>query len=62
MIENLIREKHSGGLARNFGVDKTYEQLSHFYFWPKMRSKVEKYVKNCKICQYAKGRSQNPGL
>ena len=27
-----------------------------------MRSEVEKYVKNCKICQYAKRKSQNIGL
>ena len=27
-----------------------------------MGSEVEKYVKNCKVCQYAKGRSQNTGL
>ena len=43
MRENLITEKHSGGHGGNFGVDKTYEQLSHFYFWPKMRSEVERY-------------------
>ena len=62
MRENLIKEKHSGGLGGHFGVDKTFEKLSHLYFWPKMRSEVEKYVKNCKVCQYAKGSSQNTGL
>eukprot|EP00253_Pinus_taeda_P011532 PITA_11532 len=36
MRENIIREKHSGGLAGHFGIDKTLEQLSHFYFWPRM--------------------------
>lgn len=36
MRENLVREKHSGGLAGHFGIDKTLEQLGHFYFWPKM--------------------------
>ena len=36
--ENIVKEKHSGGLARHFGTDKTYEQLSHFYYWPKMRT------------------------
>ena len=44
MREKLINEKHSGGLGGHFGVDKTYEQLNHFYFWPKMRFEVEKYV------------------
>ena len=62
MRENLIQEKHNGGMAGHFGSDKTYGQLSHFYFWPKMRSQVEKFVSRCRICQHAKGRSQNTGL
>ena len=62
MRENFIKEKHSGGLGGHFGADKTYEQLNWFYFWPKMTVEVEKYVKNCKLHQYAKGRSQNTGL
>ena len=62
MWENLIKEKHSGGLAGHFGANKTFEQLSHFYFWPKMRFEVEKYVKNCKVCQYANRRSHNECL
>lgn len=57
MRENLIKEKHSGGLVGHFGMDKTYEQLNIFYLWLKMRSEVEKYVKTCKVCEYAKGRS-----
>lgn len=62
MRENLIKEKHNGGLGGYFGADKTYEQLNRFYFWSKMRSEVEKYVKNCKVCQYAQRRSQNAGV
>ena len=37
MRENLVQEKHNGGLGGHFGVEKTLGQLSHFYFWPKMR-------------------------
>jgi len=62
MRENLIREKHSGGLAGHFGTDKTLEQLGHFYYWPKMSRDVQRYVTRCKICQLAKGHSQNTGL
>ena len=32
MRENIIREKHSGGLAGHFSIDKTLEQLGHFYY------------------------------
>ena len=62
MRENLIQEKYNGGLAGHFGIDKIVGQLSHYYFWPKMRAAVEKYVKRCTICQHVKGRSQNTGL
>ena len=62
MQENLIKEKHSGGLSGHFGYDKTLEQLKHFYFWPRMRIDVHKFVDKCTICQHAKGKSQNTGL
>ena len=31
MKENLIKEKHNGGLGEHFGAYKTYEQLNRFY-------------------------------
>ena len=36
MRENLIQEKHSGGLSGHFGQDKTFALVSNFYFFPKM--------------------------
>ena len=62
MRENLLKEKHSGGLAGHFGQDKTLAQLQEFYYWSHMQTYVNKFVERCKICQYAKGRSQNIGL
>ena len=62
MTENIIQEKHNRGMVDHFESDKTYGQLSHFYFWPRIRYEVEKYVSRCRICQHAKGRSQNKGL
>eukprot|EP00253_Pinus_taeda_P030068 PITA_30068 len=62
MRENLIQEKHNGGLAGNFGIDKTLDQFSHFYYWPKMRRDVQRFVTRCKVRQLAKGHSQNIGL
>ena len=34
--ENLIKEKHSGGMAGHFGRDKTIDILREHYFWPQM--------------------------
>jgi hypothetical protein len=31
MRDNLLKEKHSGGLVGHFGHDKTYAQLSYSY-------------------------------
>ena len=57
MRENLVQEKHNGGMDGHFGIDKTLGQLIHFYFWPNMKAYVQRYMNKCKICQYAKHRS-----
>eukprot|EP00253_Pinus_taeda_P021142 PITA_21142 len=45
MRENIIQEKHNGGLAGHFGIDKTVAQVQHFYFWPKLQRDVQRDVK-----------------
>jgi hypothetical protein len=62
MRENLLKEKHSGGLAGHFGHDKTFTKLSESYFWPGMRSEVKRFIDRCRICQHSKGRKQNAGF
>jgi len=34
MKENMIKNKHIGGLSGHFGQDKTFSQINSFYFWP----------------------------
>ena len=62
MWDNLLKEKHSGGLAGHFGHEKTFAQLNSLYYWPCMREDVNKFVDRCNICQHAKGKRQNIGL
>jgi hypothetical protein len=38
MKDNLLKEKHNGGLAGHFGHDKTFAQLRSSYYWPGMRT------------------------
>jgi hypothetical protein len=59
MRENLLKEKHSGGLAGHFGHDKTFVKLNESYFWPGMLADVKRFVDRCRICQHSKGRKQN---
>jgi hypothetical protein len=62
MRENLVKEKHSGGLAGHFGHEKTFAKLSESYFWPGMHAKVKRFVDRCRICQHLKGQKQNVGF
>jgi hypothetical protein len=62
MRENLLKEKHSGGLAGHFSHDKTFAQLNSLYYWPWIRTDVNKFVNRCRICQHAKGKRQNTRL
>ena len=50
MRENLIEEKHNGVMASHIGSEKNFKKLGHFYFWPRMRSKVENFVSRCRVC------------
>jgi hypothetical protein len=59
MRENLLKEKHSGGLARHFGHEKTFSKLNESYFFPGMREDVKTFVDRCRICQHSKGKRQN---
>jgi hypothetical protein len=62
MRENLLKEKHSGGLARHFGHDKTFSKLNGSYFFPGMRTDVKKFVDRYRICQHTKGKRKNTSL
>jgi hypothetical protein len=59
---NLIKELHSGGLGGHFGIDKTTTLVKERYFWPNFNKDVRNFVEGCRICQLAKGKSQNTRL
>lgn len=58
----LIREYHTGGLARHTEHDKTITAPEGRYFWPKLKRDMAKFIKHGAICQIAKGTSQNTSL
>jgi hypothetical protein len=62
MRENLLKDKHSGGLVEHFGHDKTFSKLNGSYFCPGMRTYVKKFLDRCRICHHRKGKRQNTGL
>lgn len=48
MEENIIRMVHEK--ICHLGIDKTYDQLKKNYWFDNMKSKVEKFIKNCIRC------------
>jgi hypothetical protein len=62
MRENLLKEKHSGGLVGHFGHDKMFSKLNGSYFFPGMRTEILKFVNRCRIFQHTKGKRQNTRL
>ena len=62
MRENLLKEKHSGGLAGHFSHDKTFAQLNNLYYCPRMRTYVKNFFNRCRIFHHTKGKRQNTGL
>ena len=62
MRENLIKEKHSGGLAGHFGKDKTIALIAENYSWPQLQQDVTKFVQSYRVYQMAKEVKQNTRL
>jgi hypothetical protein len=56
MRENMLKENHSGVIAGHFGHEKMFSQLNSSYYWLGMTEEVNKFVNECKIFQYAKGK------
>ncbi|CAL9085529.1 unnamed protein product, partial [Musa textilis] len=49
--ELLVREAHSGGLMRYFGVRKTLDVLIDHFFWPRMKRDVKRLYEKCITCK-----------
>ena len=62
MRENMIQEKHNGGLLGHFEHDTTLAQVSDFYFLLGMQHDVNTFVDSCRLCQHSKGRRQRTRL
>lgn len=58
----LILELHAGGIARNFGRDKTIALVEDLFYWPSLKRDATRIVERCRTCQLAKHKRQNTGL
>jgi len=60
--DNLIKELQSGYLSGHFSNEKTRASVEEIYFLLSIGRDMRRLVEDCRICQLAKGRSQNMGL
>ncbi|XP_071939935.1 uncharacterized protein [Coffea arabica] len=58
----LAKESHGGGLMGHFGIAKTLMILQEHFFWPRMRSDVERHIERCVTCHQAKSKVHPYGL
>ena len=55
MRENMIQQKHRGGLSGHFGQDKTFAQVSNFFFCQECSMMYRNLLKNAKYVNMPKG-------
>ena len=48
--EHLFNESHSGTFGGHLRGAKIHSQLSRHYWWPKMRTDIEKWCRGCLVC------------
>ena len=50
----MLKSYHDALSGGHQGQERTYEAIRSKYFWPKMYSDIQTYVKTCEQCQQAK--------
>ena len=58
----LIKEHHARQVTAHCGRTKTLGLISDQYYWPGLRSDVNRYIDNCKVCKWITvPRDKTPG-
>lgn len=52
--KELIIENHASAVGGHKGITKTYNRLKQKYFWPNMKSDIQREINNCHACQIKK--------
>lgn len=58
--QGILSSAHDVPTSAHAGVYKTYHRICEQYYWPKLRSDVARYVKNCQICAAYKYDQKGP--
>jgi hypothetical protein len=58
--KTIMHDHHDSVISGHLGVDKTYELIHRFYYWPSMLTTIKKYVISCQTCQRVKPEQRKP--
>lgn len=50
-IAKILKENHDIPIAGHLGSNRMYNRIKERYYWKGMRTDIDNYVKNCKLCQ-----------
>ncbi|UYV76084.1 K02A2.6-like, partial [Cordylochernes scorpioides] len=53
LINRVMGYHHNIASGGHFGVRKTLRRLRSEYFWPRMRTEVQNYIRRCENCQFS---------
>ncbi|KAJ7528657.1 hypothetical protein O6H91_15G012600 [Diphasiastrum complanatum] len=51
---SLIRQYHTSAGPKHLNAESTVNKLKYAFFWPNVRSHVQKYVRSCTVCHKIK--------
>lgn len=58
--QRILREYHDSVIYGHLGAGKTAKAIAASYYWPKLPSQTQAYVRSCPTCQRAKPRNHRP--
>ena len=53
-IPNILKENHGTTIAGHPGIKRMFNRIKTSYYWKSMRADIERFVKDCKLCQVNK--------
>jgi hypothetical protein len=55
-----MHDHHDAAVAGHLGFDKCYENISRYFFWPRLADNLRRYIASCDTCQRTKSSTQQP--
>ncbi|CAF0988774.1 unnamed protein product [Rotaria magnacalcarata] len=52
MLKSLLRACHDDPMTgAHFSLDRTYNRIRYYYWWPDMKSTIKHYIESCLLCK-----------